>query len=719
MPAVPDVGSYVWDLWWVAHQAAHLGNPWFTNLMAAPAGIQLGYDTTMPLAGLVMAPVTLASGPAASFFLLTVAMPGLLCYVMYRAARLWLRPAGAIAAGALFGLSSMLTWQDWYHLNIAAGTLALPLTMETAIRLRRRPGLRQGIILGVVLGASVLVNQESAVMAAVLAALIIVPWLARLAWPARLPGLARRPQVPRPPWPPRLARPTRPLYPTRPSHRPQITRPPWLPRLARPPRPLYPTRPSHRPQITRPPWLPRLARPPRSLYPTRPSHRPRIARPPWLPRLARPPRPVHPVWPARLAPLAVGALVAVAIASPQLIAMAQQASAGGAKASPHLLAAGYGMYGAQWPGLFAPSPRLADFGLSGLAAAYQYGQPAEGVPTFGLALTTLAMAGLALCWRRRGTRSLALLWLGCAALALGTKLNIDSRRYVLLAAAWHGVRVSQVLPYTWFVRIPGMSALREADRLALLGLVPAALLAGAAVDWVRGHLRPAAAAVLALTILPLAALEAGWSGLPYRETMRTALPALDGPIAADRSDSIVVDVPFGLRGGLPLYGSGISAGPLLLATADGHPRAISYTSWVPAPTAAAVTAHAFYRRLIAAQHGQRSSPAQQAAARRDARSMDVGWVLAWRRPGPAVSSYLTESGFRFSYRADGVSVYRPAWHLAGTRHGRAAVIRKLPQSRQALQSRRARPPRHLRPDRHRLRSPGRSPGPTGRTAGAR
>jgi len=137
------VGSYVWDLWWVAHQAAHLGNPWFTNLMAAPAGIQLGYDTTMPLAGLVMAPVTLASGPAASFFLLTVAMPGLLCYVMYRAARLWLRPAGAIAAGALFGLSSMLTWQDWYHLNIAAGTLALPLTMETAIRLRRRPGLRQ------------------------------------------------------------------------------------------------------------------------------------------------------------------------------------------------------------------------------------------------------------------------------------------------------------------------------------------------------------------------------------------------------------------------------------------------------------------------------------------------------------------------------------------------------------------------------------------------
>src|SRR6266567_4709654 len=189
VPAVRDVSSYGWDLWWVAHQAAHLGNPWFTSQLAAPAGIQLGYDTTMPLAGLVMAPVTLMAGPAASFFLLTIAMPGLLCYVMYRAARLRLRPAGAITAGALFGLSSMLAWQDWYHLNIAAGTLWLPMTAEAAIRLRRRPGRRQGIILGVVIGTSVLVNQESAVMAAILALLLLIPWLAGQPALARLGSL--------------------------------------------------------------------------------------------------------------------------------------------------------------------------------------------------------------------------------------------------------------------------------------------------------------------------------------------------------------------------------------------------------------------------------------------------------------------------------------------------------------------------------------------------
>ena len=210
------MSSYVWDLQWIAHQVIHLGNPWFTTQMAAPAGIQLGFDTTMPLAGLIMTPVTLAFGPSAAFTLLTIAAPGLACYVMYRAARLWLAGPGAIAAGALFGLSAMLTWQDWYHLNIALGTLFLPMTLEAAVRLRRQPGRRQAIILGLVLGTSVLINQESAVLAAILAALILLPWLlglgtarpadarpaapANAAAPAPPPARTRLTALPSPRW---------------------------------------------------------------------------------------------------------------------------------------------------------------------------------------------------------------------------------------------------------------------------------------------------------------------------------------------------------------------------------------------------------------------------------------------------------------------------------------------------------------------------------------
>ncbi len=553
LPAVRDISGYVWDLWWTAHQVVHLGNPWFTHNMAAPAGIQLGFDTTMPLAGLIMTPVTLIFGPSASFSLLTIILPGLLCYAMYRAAALWLRTPGAIAAGALFGLSSMLTWQDWYHLNIALGTVFLPLTLEAAVRLRRHPRPATGIILGLVLGACILVNQESAVMAAILAAAVLLPWLAGSLVPARASAPARAPLR------------------------------------------------------------------------------------------------------TRLTALALGAAATLIVASPQLIAMAQQALDGGTTIKAAKLAGSYGAYGASLPGLFSPSPQVAHFGLHGLAGIYSYRIPNEGVLTYGLVLSLLAVGGLVAAWRSRSAWLLALLWLGGAALSLGSTLIIGSRVHVPLPTTWDGARMSLLMPYTWLVHLPGLSALREADRLALLGLVGAALLAGRAVDWLAGHARVAIAVVAAAAIL-----EAGWTGAPSRGLMPTNMAALDRPIAADHSGAIVLDIPFGLRGGLPLYGSAIAKPAILLGTRDGHPRAISYTSWVPKATTRSFTRHPFYTALVAVQDGHAVPAARLAAARRDVRGMRIGWVLVWSGTPRRVITYLTSTGFTFDYRADRVSVYRPS-----------------------------------------------------------
>jgi hypothetical protein len=143
--------------------------------------------------------------------------------------------------------------------------------------------------------------------------------------------------------------------------------------------------------------------------------------------------------------------------------------------------------------------------------------------------------------------------------------------------------------------------------------------------------------------------------------MPTALPAVDRPIAADHSGSIVLDVPFGLRGGVPLYGSATARPALLLATADGHPRAISYTSWVPRATIAWFKRRPFYVWLVAAQDGSQVPAARLAAARRDVRGIDIGWVLVWNGTPQRVIQYLTATGFVFGYRADQVSVYRPGW----------------------------------------------------------
>jgi hypothetical protein len=557
LPVSRDVSIYVWDMWWVAHQVAGLHNPWSTTYLAAPVGLQLGYQTLVPLLGVVMTPVTLAFGPSASYNLLIILAPGLACYAMYRAARLWLPTrAGAIAAGAFFGLSGMLTYQAWYHINIVYGTVFLPLTLEAAVRLRRGPTIGRGLILGVVLGACALVNQESAVMAVILAVLALIPWL--------------------------LAARTRATVLT------------------------------------------------------------------------------------RLRVVAVGAVTAVVVASPQLLAMVQQARAGGTTAPA--TSYGYTTWVANLPSLFTPSPRLVNDGLAGLGRIYTSRTHLETLNTFGVVLSLLAVLGLLVSWRRRSAWLLALLWLGGAALALGPVLDVGSQVYVPLAQTWDGLRVSAVMPYTWFLRTPGLSVFREADRLALLGLVGAALLAGAAVDWltrgVRGGASPGKrqrrAWPLILAVAVLGVLEAGWSGSPGGvPAMPTTLPALDRPIAADHSGSIVVDVPFGLYN-LPFYGEPPTTQAILLATADGHPRAICYTSWVPTRTVAAIAAHPFYAQLNQAQQGRERTAAQIAAARADLRTLHVGWVLLWLpKPSPALAHYLSATGFRFSYRADGASVYRP------------------------------------------------------------
>jgi hypothetical protein len=199
-----------------------------------------------------------------------------------------------------------------------------------------------------------------------------------------------------------------------------------------------------------------------------------------------------------------------------------------------------------------------------------------------------------------------------------------------------------------------MSGFREADRFTELGLAAAALLAGAAVAWLREHARP-----LLVVVAALAVLEAGWSGVSVIKTMPAALPALDRPIAADHSRSIVVDIPFGVRGGTGGYGRELPHQALVLATADGHPLAAGYVSRLPWATRREIQAHPFYRYLVQAQQNHLAAPAQLAAARADARAMDVGWVRVWVR-STIVLRYLAGTGFSFDYRQEGVSVYRPS-----------------------------------------------------------
>jgi hypothetical protein len=565
-----DPGLFVWDFWWMARSVAHLSSPWYTHYLAAPVGAPLAFHTLMPLPGVLMTPVTLLYGPSFTYNLLSAAAPGLMCYAMYRAARLWLpSQTGAIAAGAFFGLSTMMTWNAWYEIQAALGAIFLPLALEASVRLRRRPGWRQATILGVVLGAALLTDQESAILAGLVAALAVLPWLA-----------------------------------------------------------------------------------------------------------SRPADGAPSGW-VKLRSAAIAAVVTVVVASPQLIAMTQQTA--DAAVPQGALAADYVNSGANLQQIFAPSPRVAFFGLTALAADYRHAGSSLTFTAYGVVLTLLALFGLAVWWRRHGARALGLLWLGATITSLGAGIVIGAHRYVPVGEYWHGIHVSLIMPYTWMVRVPFLNSFREANRITELGLVPAALLAGAAVNWLRYRARTVLVVVLALAVLEAGSVGARPGPTPL-VTMPTAMPALDGPIAADHSGSIVVDIPFGVRSAVPLpdEGAGFNPEAEVQATADGHPRAIAYISRLPESEEAAVRRHPFYAYLLDAQQAPSSlygelftassaDAARLDAARLDARRMNLGWAIAWSST-PVIVHYLTAVGFRFAYRADGAAVYRmpaAAAHDAG------------------------------------------------------
>jgi len=553
LPNTRDQASYVWDMWWVARQVTHAASPFTTHHIIAPVGAPLAYHALMPLIGVLMMPVTFTAGAAVSVNILSVLLPGLLCYAMYRAARLWLPVGGALASGALFGLSSMVTWRAWFHLNLAAGLLFLPITLEAAVRLRRDPGRGRAALLGLIIGLCLLVDSEGAILAVIVAAVVLVPWLA--------PRLGRRANAGRDTGPRKL----------------------------------------------------------------------------------------------RLALLGAG--VALLAASPQVIAMVQQASALASK--PATLAENYVSYGVALPQMFAPSPRVAAFGLHGLAAIFYHGVTTEGMPTFGITLTALALLGAIAAWRQRHARIWLLLWAAGALLALGPVLYLGTRPYAPLpihGSVAHGHAMSALAPYTWFVRIPGMSGFREANRFTPLALIPAALLAGSAVSWLKARFAPALVLAAALAVLEL-----GWSAEGPTGTMAAGLPAVDRAIAADHSGSLVVDVPLGFRSGAGSLGLGFQPEALVLATFDGHPRAVGKVSRLPPQTLRAVARHRFYADLMRVQKGQAAGavdPAATAAARADARRMHVGWVLVWQPVTPQLARFLQQTGMRPDYRADGVSVYR-------------------------------------------------------------
>jgi hypothetical protein len=157
-----DPSQMVWFFGWTAHALAAGHNPFFSSAANAPYGLNLAQMTSMPLLGVLFAPLTLLAGPIVSVnvcFALAMPASAATAYVVLRRWKIW-APAAALG-GLAFGFSPYMVNEGTQHLNLVFLPL-VPLIVATLVELFNRPRhpLRWGVALAGLVTAQYLICSE-------------------------------------------------------------------------------------------------------------------------------------------------------------------------------------------------------------------------------------------------------------------------------------------------------------------------------------------------------------------------------------------------------------------------------------------------------------------------------------------------------------------------------------------------------------------------------
>ncbi|MGO9206090.1 MAG: hypothetical protein ACLQBX_07865 [Candidatus Limnocylindrales bacterium] len=179
--ACGDPVQQSWFLGWVPWAIVHGHNPFFTNWIDQPSGVNLAVNTEMPFLGLLAAPITFAAGSVASFgFLLWLAFPASATAAFF-VLRRWTRSnLGSACGGLLYGFSPYIVGEGFRHLNLTFVPLP-PLIFMALYEIfveQRSDARRWGVALGLLVGAQYFISSEvlstTAVVAVVAAAILLV-----------------------------------------------------------------------------------------------------------------------------------------------------------------------------------------------------------------------------------------------------------------------------------------------------------------------------------------------------------------------------------------------------------------------------------------------------------------------------------------------------------------------------------------------------------------
>lgn len=171
----------VWYLAWTPYALAHGSSLLFTHHLNAPYGLNLAWQTAVPILGLALAPLTIVAGPVASYNLAMTLAPAAAALSLYFVAvRLGLRRPPAMVGGYIYGFGPFMLGQGLSHLHLVSSFL-FPLIFyklhRSVVADARRP-LIDGITLGGLLVAQYFISSEMLSDAAVLTLIGLVLYVA-------------------------------------------------------------------------------------------------------------------------------------------------------------------------------------------------------------------------------------------------------------------------------------------------------------------------------------------------------------------------------------------------------------------------------------------------------------------------------------------------------------------------------------------------------------
>lgn len=171
-----DQEQTIWYLGWTPHALANGLDPFFTTQIGAPAGVNLMWNTPMPLLGLLGWLPAKVGGPIFGFNVLMITGIALSGFTAWLAIRRWTGDGlGPIVGGAIYAFSPYVASHAAMHLNLATAWVPplFLIAIDELLVVRRRAPWQVGLALGLLSFVQLMITAEMLATSVVAAAVLV------------------------------------------------------------------------------------------------------------------------------------------------------------------------------------------------------------------------------------------------------------------------------------------------------------------------------------------------------------------------------------------------------------------------------------------------------------------------------------------------------------------------------------------------------------------